>query len=613
MRVHILWLGILGGVIPALAQDPATVPSSSQTPTVHDEVLVTGVLTEESRHRLPVSADVIGQEEIEERQATTVADLLRAVPGLDVVRSGSAGKVTSLFTRGTESDHTLVLWNGIELNNPFFGGFDWGLLPTENIGRVEVIRGPFSALYGSDALGGVVQVLTADSPAQSLSLEFGGDGYRRAALSAGLDTGRLRFDVSAHSRRGDGEAENDFYDSDELVARARWRSGNGLELGLLLRGNESDLGIPSSGALATPHRTTAWRELEIALPLEFERERWKIEAQISRASFDSEFDGPDDPFGFTFAESSSISKRARVVTSYRFSDEAWLAVGGEYEDQEVDSSSVFGPGLEGAGQTTRALFSQLFYAVGAWRFDLGLRQDDHDAFGAATSPRLATAWQIDDRNRLWAGYGEGFRSPSMGELFFPFSGNPELEPEKSESVELGYEYRGPAWGVTLTGFRNELDNLIDFDFVLSRNVNIGSARTRGVELGTERRWRSADLRANVTYLEAIDRDSGLDLLRRPEWRGSLVGSWRPGNWVRAVTVLYVGERADVDPITFARAANSAYERLDLALRYRGWRRLVPYARVENVTDEHYAEALGFPAPGRQLIGGLSLSWQPDPN
>jgi vitamin B12 transporter len=469
-----------------------------------------------------------------------------------------------------------------------------------------VIRGPFSALYGSDALGGVVQVISGRGAANVLSLEAGGDGYGRAALSAGGDLGAGRFDVALHSRRGDGATDNDFFDSDALVARAQWEVTGSAELGLVVRTHEAELGIPFSGGSATPDRTSAWRETEVAAPFDAVAGGWTFEGRVSRVSHDSELSDPADPFGFTFSESESTSQRGRLVASHRFDDDLWIAVGGEYEDQEVDSGSVFGVDLDGAGQTTRAVFSQLFYAAGAWRFDLGLRHDDHDAFGTTTTPRFGVARQLGARARLRAAYGEGFRAPSIGELYFPFSGNPDLVPEESASLELGYEVDGRRWGGSVTVFHNDLDNLIDFDFVDFRNVNVGRARTQGVELGAVRRWAAGNLRANASWLDAEDRGSGLPLLRRPEWRASVVAVWTPAEWTVSATASHTGERDDVDPITFDRRPNPAYERLDLALRYDGWPRLAPYARVENLIDERYAEALGFAAPGRQWIGGVSL-------
>jgi vitamin B12 transporter len=606
MRSSLICLGILGGAIPTLAQPAAAPISTPAKPAIHDSVLVTAALADETEDRLPVSADVIGKEEIAARQATAIADLLRTVSGLDIVRSGTPGKVTSLFTRGTESDQTLVLWNGIELNDPFFGGFDWGLLPTEGVERVEVVRGPFSALYGSDALGGVVQVISGHDAANVLSLEAGEDGYGRATLSAGGELGRARFDVAAHSRRGDGPVDNDYFDSDALMARGTWQAGVDTQIGLVVRTHQADLGIPFSGGSVSPNRTSSWRETEVAVPFDTLAGGWKLEGRVSRVAYDSELSDPDDPFGYTFSHSESTSQRGRLVASHHVNDDLWIAVGGEYEDQTVDSGSVFGVDLDGAGQTTRALFSQLFYAVGAWRFDVGVRRDDHDAFGGTTTPRLGVARRLGSRGRLHVAYGEGFRAPSVGELYYPGSGNPDLRPEESTSLEVGYRVDGSRWGGSVTAFHNDLDNLIDFDFVDFRNVNVGRARTEGVELGIVRRWSAANLRADATWLDAEDRITGLPLLRRPEWRASTVATWTPAEWSLSATATYTGERDDVDPITFERRPNPAYERLDVAVRYLGWPRWSPYARVENLIDEAYAEALGFAAPGRQWIGGVSL-------
>ncbi|MFL6235732.1 MAG: TonB-dependent receptor domain-containing protein, partial [Thermoanaerobaculia bacterium] len=188
------------------------------------------------------------------------------------------------------------------------------------------------------------------------------------------------------------------------------------------------------------------------------------------------------------------------------------------------------------------------------------------------------------------------------------SGNPDLQPEDSRSYELGLEHAAGGWRFVLTGFENRLRNLIDFDFATFRDVNVGRARTRGVEAEVGFRRGIVNANLNGTWLDTEDLATGLELLRRPKRSANLVVSARPGPWTLSLAGRYVGDRADVDPVTFARAESPGYTRFDLAARWKALSWLSPYARVENVADKDYSQALGFPAPGRTLIGGLSFDF-----
>ena len=272
----------------------------------------------------------------------------------------------------------------------------------------------------------------------------------------------------------------------------------------------------------------------------------------------------------------------------------------------MDDRSVFGVNLEGESQRTTALFGEWRRSFGRLALDVGLRLDDNDVYGSATSPRVALLVKLSEGTRFHASYGEGFRAPSIGELFFPFSGNAALEPETSASAELGIEHRRGGLELALTAFENRLENLIDFDFASFRNVNVGRARSRGLELEAAYAGRYLRARWNATLLETEDRDTGLDLLRRPERLANLVLTVTPPDWSVNLTARYVGDRADVDPATFARAEIGGFVTLDLAAERRLGARLSPYARLENLLDREYAEVLGFPAPRRTLVGGLAV-------
>jgi vitamin B12 transporter len=607
MRNLLLIAGLLGGAVAAVAQ-PAPEPTDPDS-RFEESLIVTASLDDESAERVTASVEVIDAEEITSRQATSVVELLRTVPGFTVMRSGSPGKVSSVFSRGVESDHTLALWNGIELNNPFFGGFDWSFLPIEGVRKIEIVRGPFSALYGSEALGGVVQVLSGGDSGGSLRVEAGERGYERMGLDAGFGSGTTRLDLTGHLRRGDGDAENDFFDSEELALRARWAPGDTITVSLVARAHESENGIPFSGGRPSPEREISWSERQIAVPLEVRRGKWELDSRISRVSYTTAFADPEDELGFTGYDTDSESERARVSAVRRFSSSSWIALGAEVERVEVDDRSVFGTNLDGVSQKTESSFFEVAHDLGRVRIDLGARYDDNDSFGSRLTPRIGLLVPVSERTRVRASWGEGFRAPSIGELFYPFSGNVDLEPEESESWEIGAESGYGKWTFGATAFDTQIRNLIDFDFLTFTNRNIGRASSRGVELWSRYSTSSLSIAANLTLLDTEDLDTGASLLRRPDESASLVLIAGPGDWDLSATATFVGRRADVDAVTFSRVELGSHSRLDLAGRFEAWRRLQPYARVENVTDERYEEVAGFPAPRQQLILGLVLIWE----
>jgi vitamin B12 transporter len=610
----ILTVGVLGGGLPALSQGPvipvtpANPSPASAIPVFTDDVVVSASADAEEREDVPASVTVIDGREIEARQTRDLSELLATVPGLSVVQAGSPGQQTSLFTRGTESDQTLLLWNGIELNDPYFGAVNWQFVPLDGVERVEVVRGPFSALYGSNAVGGVVQVLTGSRQGGTLSLEGGDNSYRRGGIAAGADLGGVRLDLTGHVRRGEGELANDSFDSDEGVARVLFPVGTGSSLGLLVRANDSETGIPLSGNQATPRRRISWQEREVAVPFRSQRGPWEVDAQISRTDFDSAYRDPDDAFGFLASDTESKSLRGRAVGSWHRGDALDLSLGAESQRLDVTSGSTFGTDLDGAHQRTWAAFGQASWAAGPLHLELGVRRDDNDVYGGKTSLRTGAVVKLGEGTRLRASYGEAFRAPSLGELFFPGSGNPDLKPEDGESYEVGVEHERGGWRFGVTGFENDLRNLIDFDFTTFREVNVGRTRSRGVEAEAGLRRGIVFASLSGTWLETEDRDTGLPLLRRPKKSASLTLTARPGRFTLSTVARYVGERPDVDPVSFARAVNPSYTRVDVAARFRalGW--LSPYARVENVGGEEYAAALGFPSPGRTVIGGLAFDF-----
>jgi vitamin B12 transporter len=236
----------------------------------------------------------------------------------------------------------------------------------------------------------------------------------------------------------------------------------------------------------------------------------------------------------------------------------------------------------------------------------GVRYDDHSQFGAAWSPRATAAWLSSDA--LWkvrASGGSAFRAPTVGELYYPFSGNPDLRPERSTSYDLGVERYLPGGRIEASLFWNDFRDLIVYDFARSANFNVGRARTRGVEFALRQDLaRTLSVDTGYTYLDAQDRGTGLALIRRPRHRAFLGASWQAlGRLSLAPRVTFVGNRPDSDALTGNRVESPSFLRLDLFARY-CLGPVAPYARVENIADRRYEEVNGYPAPRRRFAAGL---------
>jgi vitamin B12 transporter len=582
--------------------DPAALPA------IEESVVVTATLEPEERRDVSATVRVVDGAEVAARGVEAAVDLVGGVAGSHAVTYGATGQLGSLFVRGADSNQTLVLWNGLPLNDPLFGAFNWAFLPAEGIERIEVVPGPSSALYGSSAMGGVVQLLTARRSGAQVLLEAGQRDHRRVAASAGAGIGPLHGTAAGHWREGRGGLGNDDYDGREATARLSWApAGGAVEAGLLGRWNDSETGVPFVGVTPSPNRRIAWEELEWGLPLTVVRGAWDLAATASQVRYENAFRDPDDAFGFTSGDTDSRSDRARFVGTRRLAGRGWWAAGGEWERHTVTDRSAFGPNLQDARQRTRAGFAQLHLEGGRWGVDAGVRHDDNDVFGAATSPRLGAVFALSPRLSLRGSYGESFRAPSLGELYYPFFGNPALQPEHGRSTELALEIGGGgAWHVDLAAFDNRQEDLIDFPLASPGFTTVGRARSRGVELAAGARRSIADLRLDATWLDAEDRTTGKALKLRPEWSGHVVATVRPGRFEAAVAASWVGERLDTDPVTFADATNPAWATVDLTLRWHARDGLVPQLRLDNALDEDYQPALGFPAPGRTLFAGVRI-------
>ena len=585
------------------------IATSSPAQTISEEIIVTASAVPERADETPATATVITREEIEAREARDVADALREVPGLTMNRTGSQGKVASLFIRGGSTKQALVLWNGVELNYPYLSGYNFGQLSTAGVERIEIVRGPFSALYGSEAVSGVVNVLTSrDTTGASIDVTAGQRGLFNAGVSGGLAADRFAVHASAERRQDEGFHDNDDFDGTSAAASASFEATPRLSLSLLARRSAYDLGIPfnanaaGTAFVASPSRREEGVETAFALPLRFDAGAFGYELRLSESSREETFDDPQGTWGpeHTLTDSRVRAARATARATTRLGT---ITVGGEYEQSVVDAASAFSV-IDSRDRNSRAAFVEDRLSAGAFEIAAGLRVDDFDTFGSELSPRVALAW-VRQGHKLRAAYGEGFRAPGIGELYTPVYGNVALEAERSRTVEVGYEHwlAGGDGTVSITLFDSRYDELIFFSTSF-RYDNIAAASARGIELGARRRFGAFSASGAYTWLQAEDEATGQQLVRRPEHAGSLTLGYDAGVASLLLLVNYTGERNDVtDLLPYGVVRNEAFATADVVLHYPVGS-LRPFVKVENVTGERYEEAFGYPSPGRRAVVGI---------
>jgi len=585
-----------------------------------DTVLVVATRTPADIRTLGSAADQMTSADLAREQIATPAAALGAVPGIVALANGAVGSDTSVFMRGSDSDQTLLLVDGIRMNDAntdyavFLGGARLGATDT-----IEVVRGPQSTLYGSEAVGGVVSI-QAQKGAGDPSADVEVDGGSYGTVGGGVDAQGARdawaWSISTSGSRTANERPNNAFESGDVVLRLDRALPGGADLGATLRGFEGRYGDPGDIYTndAYAHETesnwlgTVFADLRPAPD-------WTARVTV----------GGQDRRYVAFDESPGVFVSTTVVQNRRGVLDAQATFGGLARQRltmgvtgEADTVQDNGYGAIDRRQTVFAAFAEDEWSpVASVHLTGGLRYDDFDTFGTSVTGRATAAWLTADRSvKVRASYGTGFNAPSFLELYgvaTGYVGNPDLRPERSRGGDAGIDWYLPARAGTLsaTWFRNDYADLIEYDFNAypGTTVNVNRARTYGVELeaklGLAAGW---ELRASYTYLEADDLTDGTRLLRRPRnsasadlWR-DLGHGWSAGAGVRAV-----GSREDVDAQTFLNTVDPGYAVARLYTEWRASRRLTLKARAENALDRSYQPVNGYPALGFGAFG--EVDWK----
>lgn len=613
-RYLLSFLVVLALALPAVAEEL----SVSET-NVLPEVTVTGTRIPTDLELSPTSITVVSRDEIDQKQERTVADVLRDQVGLDVARNGQPGGVTSVFIRGANANQTLVLIDGVRVNNAFNNAFDFANLPVDNIERIEILRGPQSTLYGSEALGGVINIVTkrgAAQPTGSALVEGGeNDSFRtRESFAATYD--KLSFSAVGSYFTTDNERINSDVFTWNTSGRASYRLLDRLSASVLAIYLKSDAGSPNDKFTNDPNDFTRNENTLVALTLDGEpAEWWNAKLTLSHAHERLFFSGlePNPPFFFGDFTELTVTDRDQVDSQnvFKIGDQHKILVGGTYDDSHADDigKSGFGTNVTSRTVINKAVYGQYEFApTPRFTATAGGRFDDYTTFGSRTTYRFGARFTAPGTETiLRASVGTGFRAPTVRDFFPPF-GNPNLKPEESLGWDAGAEQplANGKLQVGVTYFQNEFDDLIVFAFPAP--TNIGNARTLGIEsYATWTPLTNLVCRGSYTWLDAKDLTTGQPLIRRPKSSGNVSLNYK--FWQRFsanANVDLVGPRPDLNFSTFpaTRVTDAGYVNLDLALACDLNKHFAVFGRVENVLNDEYEEVFGFPALGRTWWAGV---------
>jgi vitamin B12 transporter len=594
------------------------------------QVVVSATRIATPLEHLGSSVTVITAADIAAEQLRTVSDVLKQVPGLNIVQEGGPGGQTSVFIRGTNSNHTKVLIDGIDVSDPSNAGasFDFGQLLASDIERIEILRGPQSGLYGSDAIGGVISITTRAGKGPfslSGSAEGGTFHTNNETVSVGGSSDAFQYAANVeHLHAGStpvtpldllqpGEARINDYD-DNLTASTRlgYSVLPGFDLNLVGRFTDAHYAFTADNPFAFPSFPDAAQSKS-------DTSQYYTRLSGHLISFDGLL---DETLGVAYSSAwtlnldpnlgASVNTGERVKIDWqgavRLSADETVVLDAEH-DRDAIHEPISAEVSDNAGAVElQSHLGQGFYSA------LNLRYDDNERFGSKVTWRFAPAYVLAESDtRFSASAGSGFKAPTLGELYqnFPpfFFSNPDLKPETSTGYDLGIEQGlfDKQLQVGATWFRNDIRDLITTDVTGTTYANVGRAVTQGAESFIA--WqpvRALHIRADYTFTQADDEILHEELLRRPKHKASLDALWQVNDALSLdSTVLYVGSWIDGNrDFSIPRLTAPSYTTVNVAANFALSARWTLFARVDNLFDRHYQDPVGFLQPALGLFAGL---------
>lgn len=598
-----------------------------------EELIVTGSYNPVTNEQLSSSVSVINKQELLKLSSNNVIDALRQIPSLWVEEQGGPGGVTSIALRGAEANHTLVLLDGVQLNDPTNtrgGAFDLNSINIESIERIEIIRGAQSAIYGSDALAGVIHIIT-QSPAQNvttLNASIGSDDYASTGVSTSGKINNLGYAVSAQTRDAGEPVPGSTAKNTEFTTRLSWQQDiHTLNFNFrYLDGERTSFPEQSGGpefALADDLDVSEYKDQSASLGwIANVADDWQSKMNVSWYQRDEDTRSPGIlPFDAVPPTGSIIDfNRTQFswVNTVGNQQKLWANIGIETKKEDGESEGyLFSPDVMPNNfaldrQINSSFINLNAYATDALLLQASIRRDDAQGFDANESGQAGARLALNDSWTWYINWGEGFKLPSFFALGHSLVGNIDLQPETVTTRDTGFEFNSDIVSARLGYFDHHYRNLIDFDSETFKNVNRSRVETSGVE--SEVNWQvqqNLSLLAYATYTDIDMISSNNHLLGRPQVTyGTSVHYALNNDWQFNINYLRVDERFAVSRYTGTdfEQTLAAYDRVDANIQWQLNSMTQLGLSLENLTDETYYTDIGFPAAGASAKLNLKLSF-----
>ncbi len=605
------------GALLLTASTPLYASDSLSDESEYETTIVTATRTPVLVSEAFESISVFTRTDIDRLQAVDIFDLLSRAPGVSFVRNGGRGSVTSLSIRGNQSDHALFLVDGVRIGSATLGSASLSKLNLQLVERVEIIRGPKSALYGADAIGGVVNIITRTMDKErpvALEATYGSHKTNEYTAVAGFGTDTMSLDVTAsylntngidHTESTGGvNGDKDAYRTTALAANFRQQLTENLRLMVSYNSNDGENEYDSGCGNATTfapvdcliYSESKVESLAAMLSLKAS-DSYTSSLQFGQSKDESNnlADNIDLAITYNGGEFNTTRKEITWLNTISLPAQNTLSLGLDYQLDEVDGSTAYSVD----SRDNKAIFAQLQSDIGSFNTIVGVRHDDNEQFGDKTTLSALFGWDISSTLRAYVSYGEGFKPPTFNDLYFPSFGNDSFVPEESENYEAGLKADLESFQASVAIFKNEIKNLIQYNSATFQTDQVAQAEISGIEFSVDTQWLGLDLSLNGAILDPENKSNGQNLRRRAERSASLDVDKRWGQFGIGATLRAESERYDDVANT---TKLSGYSTTSIRMSYQVSDQWVVEAHVDNVFDKQYSTALDFSLGQYKAIG-----------